>query len=176
MLLLCRVKVSVTAPTHRQRVSCLRLQGLLSLSLSLSGIRLKTRNINSDVAGRLFRNFQATFLTRSALVVCELGSAAAASHRGRVSDGAQRLAVSTCVQQQQQQQPAPTLMLTVRTSTVRVRDLGLGTRFSPKRDEVGAYLPSAPSPHPTPYPPFDSWEMSPPVLSFRCVVSHDTGG
>lgn len=56
-------------------------------------------NMNSNVP-RSITAFKATSLTRSALVLCELGSAGAASHHGRLSDGAQCLAVCTCVQQQ----------------------------------------------------------------------------
>lgn len=98
--------------------------------------------------------WKSTPLTRSVLVLRELGPAGAASHHGRPSDGAQCLAVCTCVQQQ----PAP-LMLTVHTPDVRARVCTYAGTWSQEDgfrqngyNERAAYLPYDP---PTPHPRLD---------------------
>lgn len=99
--------------------------------------------------------WKSTPLTRSVLVLRELGPAGAASHHERPSDGAQCLAVCTCVQQQ----PAP-LMLTVHTpdvrarARVRMREPGVRRTAFDKNgyNERAAYLPYDP---PTPHPRLD---------------------
>lgn len=62
----------------------------LSLSPTLSVLRSEMHNLKSRNYAKAFR---ATCLTRSVLVLCGLGSAGAASHHGRLCDGARRPAV-----------------------------------------------------------------------------------
>lgn len=126
---LCRVKVK--APAHQQASTLVYVfKGCPSLAvlrcLSVKGEQFKV--LNERIRGA----WKSTPLTRSVLVLRELGPAGAASHHGRPSDGAQCLAVCTCVQQQ----PAP-LMLTVHTPDVRARayvcgNLESGGRLSTK--------------------------------------------
>lgn len=92
LLLLCRVKVTATDCTS----------ALVYLS---NGCPCLRSSLQSCIHWRPRPPpHTGTRLTRSALVLCELGSAGAASHRERdsVEAAALRVTVSTCVQQQQQ--------------------------------------------------------------------------
>ena len=138
----------------------------LSLSPTLSVLRSEMHNVKSRKCAKAFR---ATCLTRSVLVLCGLGSAGAASHHGRLCDGARR-----CVYVR------PTaawwalmimmmmMLVCAHTPCVRVGPQGWRKAFTKTGgSEVAAYLPP-----PTPHPPFDSREVCPAALTELSRFTH----